>query len=371
MPRPECPRCGSALVVPALAGIPSEYVLELRGGDEVPVGARRDVFEEWLCRSCGNHWPGDRSGPASVDAAGAEARPEAPEAPGPSADLAELEGLLTGSDTRLRAAAEDLDAGSRVEVGPTGLGATLRRAREERSLSLVQAAKSTGIWERHLEALESDAPVDEFPAPAYARFFLREYAEFLGLDPVAMVRELDRRLPPEEEFPLEPLPDPRRHWKMAGTALTVLSLVALFAFAVVSNARSRTQTGLPVEAPRSRPPSVSASPAVSSRAPAVVPHGPAGRRASSIPNPGVRARIHLVQPCWVQAIADGRVLAQQTLQPGASVTYRADHELQLVLGNAGGAELRVNGRPVITGGSGQVVRLDIRWRQGRAVVARL
>jgi|SRR5581483_8836014 cytoskeleton protein RodZ len=369
MPRPECPRCRSALVVPALAGIPSEYVLELRGGDEVPVGARRETFEEWLCRSCGNHWPREDSTAESArtGSVGSESSGEAPELSGPAPELAELERLLAGSGASI----EDLDApGPRLDTKPSGLGATLRRGREERSLSLAQAAASTGIWERHLQALENDAPLDEFPAPAYARFFLREYAEFLGLDPVAVLREFDRLHPPPEESPLEPLPDPRRHWRIAGTALTVLTLVALVALAVVGNARSRTRAGLPIEALRSHPPAAPASPVVSSRRSVVVPHGPAGRRGSAITSTGVRAQIHLLQPCWVQAIADGRVLAQQTLQPGASVTYRADHELRLVLGNAGGVALRVNGMPVVTGGPGQVVRLDIRWRQGRAVVAR-
>ncbi len=367
MPHPECPRCGSALVVPALAGIPSEYVLELRGGDEVPVGTRREVFEEWLCRSCGNHWPGDRSesAPAPVDPAGTG--PSAPESLGPAADLAELEGLFAGPG----AAAGGPDAPEPPsEAQPSGLGATLRRAREERSISLEQAARSTGIWERHLQALEGDAPLDEFPAPAYARFFLREYAEFLGLDARAMVREFDRRHPPPEDTPLEPLPDPRRHWRMAGTVLTALCLVAFLAMAVVSGGRSRTEARLPAESPGSGHSAVPATPAVSSRATAIVPHGPAGRRGSPVPSPGVRAQIHVVQACWVQVTADGRVLVQRTLQPGTSASYRARHELQLVLGNAGGAELRVNGRSVATGGPGQVVRFDIRWEQGRAVVAR-
>ena len=39
----------------------------------------------------------------------------------------------------------------------------------------------------YLSALESGAPLSAFPAPVYARGFLREYARYLGLDPEPLV----------------------------------------------------------------------------------------------------------------------------------------------------------------------------------------
>ena len=55
-------------------------------------------------------------------------------------------------------------------------GRALRRARQRRHLTLDDAAKATRIPRRFLEALESDAPVDVFPAPVYARAFERARA---------------------------------------------------------------------------------------------------------------------------------------------------------------------------------------------------
>ena len=56
---------------------------------------------------------------------------------------------------------------------PPGVGETLRRAREERGVSLDQAAEATRISKRYLHALELDAPLDDLLNPAYGRLFLK------------------------------------------------------------------------------------------------------------------------------------------------------------------------------------------------------
>jgi transcriptional regulator with XRE-family HTH domain len=64
----------------------------------------------------------------------------------------------------------------------TSVGPVLRRARDRRGESLLQVAERTRISFAYIEALEGDAPISVFPGPMYARFFLREYARYLGLD---------------------------------------------------------------------------------------------------------------------------------------------------------------------------------------------
>jgi transcriptional regulator with XRE-family HTH domain len=62
------------------------------------------------------------------------------------------------------------------------IGVRLKRAREERRLTIPQAASATRIRSHYLEALEKD-DLSRVPSAAQARGFLRIYAEFLGLDP--------------------------------------------------------------------------------------------------------------------------------------------------------------------------------------------
>src|SRR5687767_6410969 len=63
-----------------------------------------------------------------------------------------------------------------------GVGSVLRRARERRGAKPEDVARDTCISIAYLSALERGEPLAAFPAPVYARGFLRTYARYLGLD---------------------------------------------------------------------------------------------------------------------------------------------------------------------------------------------
>jgi transcriptional regulator with XRE-family HTH domain len=266
----------------------------------------------------------------------------------PALDPSELrlaaEPLLADSTRYVDLSAAALDESSQ---GPAG---ALRRARQERGLTLSEVAKVTGIWARYLTALESDAPLEEFPGPAYARFFLREYAEFLGLDPGSTLRAFDLRHPVLDEPTFEPLPNPMPR-RILARLLAVASVALLIGIAL-----------LPLT---SRPSAEPAHHASVSAPKEGFGHAPAAGHTVPPAVRGVRATLRLSQPCWVWAVSDGRVVSEQTLPPGQSVVFRAHHVLRLKLGNAGGVILQVNGDRVPTGAPGQVVSLEFRWQDGR------
>ncbi|HUQ85679.1 MAG TPA: helix-turn-helix domain-containing protein [Candidatus Limnocylindrales bacterium] len=56
----------------------------------------------------------------------------------------------------------------------------LKEARIQRGLTIEQVAKATKIKAHFLESIEKGA-YSELPSPAYAKGFVRNYAEFLGL----------------------------------------------------------------------------------------------------------------------------------------------------------------------------------------------
>jgi hypothetical protein len=88
---------------------------------------------------------------------------------------------------------------------PLTVGGELRRAREHARISLRTAAERTRISIRYLEGLENDAPIHIFPAPLYARFFLREYANFLGLDAHGLVQAFEFTIGTDRR-PLQAIP---------------------------------------------------------------------------------------------------------------------------------------------------------------------
>jgi cytoskeleton protein RodZ len=88
---------------------------------------------------------------------------------------------------------------------PETIGQRLKKAREDRYLSLEKASEDTRIRGVFLQALESD-DYSIMPSAAQGRGFLRNYAEYLGLDMDAMIAEIQRSAPPPEEV-VGPLPE--------------------------------------------------------------------------------------------------------------------------------------------------------------------
>jgi cytoskeleton protein RodZ len=293
---------------------------------------------EWLCRSCGFRWPDDRS-PAEVTLAAADPEPEPTAISGELIELVDLP-EIPGSSA----------------VTSARVASALRQAREARGLTLSDAARATRIWDRYLQALEDGAPLEEFPAPIYARSFLRAYAEFLGLETDIMVNRFDEDHPAVEDPILQPLPDPRPRRRAAVNTLVFLSILALLAMAVARLEGGRDQ-----------------GPALS--LPVASPDTSLGRSSLTRPPPqprveGIRAVLRLQDRCWVVAVADGTILEQgRTLEPGDRLVFRADRILELELGSAGAVELEANGDRVRTGDLGEVVRLELRWKDGEVHTA--
>ncbi len=74
------------------------------------------------------------------------------------------------------------------------LGARLRYERERRQIALKSIAESTKIGLSLLEGLERD-DVARWPSGIFRKSFVRSYAEAIGLEPEAIVREFVERYP--------------------------------------------------------------------------------------------------------------------------------------------------------------------------------
>lgn len=70
------------------------------------------------------------------------------------------------------------------------IGATLREARERSGLSIAACAEKTRIRSKYLTALEENR-FATLPETAYARGFLRTYADALGVEPERLLAEYD------------------------------------------------------------------------------------------------------------------------------------------------------------------------------------
>jgi cytoskeleton protein RodZ len=68
------------------------------------------------------------------------------------------------------------------------IGSVLKETRKRQGIDIRTVEEMTKIRIKYLRALENEE-WDTLPGPAYARAFLRTYAELLGLDGEALVDE--------------------------------------------------------------------------------------------------------------------------------------------------------------------------------------
>jgi cytoskeletal protein RodZ len=81
------------------------------------------------------------------------------------------------------------------------IGQQLRRAREERALSIEQVSQETHIRVQYLSAIEAEN-FDVLPSPVQTRGFIRAYAACLRLDSAPLLAILDGVKPGVETTPV-------------------------------------------------------------------------------------------------------------------------------------------------------------------------
>ncbi|MBW7473229.1 DUF4115 domain-containing protein [Paenibacillus oenotherae] len=90
------------------------------------------------------------------------------------------------------------------------LGALLRKAREQRKMTLDDIQDLTKIQKRYLEAIE-EGNYNVLPGTFYVRAFVKNYSEAVGLDAEEVLRLYNNEVPaPVAEQVAEPMQRPRR-----------------------------------------------------------------------------------------------------------------------------------------------------------------
>lgn len=234
-------------------------------------------------------------------------------------------------------------------------GETLRRERELRGIELRDVADATKISVRFLQALESDR-TDVLPGGLFPRAFVRQYAAYLGLDPERTVAEYlfassGQAIEPPPVASPPPKPRVRRGF--------VLVLLAAGALALLAWPQVRTAER---ERPSPPPPSVTVPPPMPSLR--VYPPPSSGPSAPAPETTGLVLDLQARQSCWVAVEADGVKVMDRVLAEGERQTLQARDEIVLSVGNAGGIEYKLNGRPgVVLGREGEVRRNIVITRQ--------
>jgi cytoskeletal protein RodZ len=268
----------------------------------------------------------------------------------------------------------------------SNLGSNFKKARESLGIPIEKIAAETRISVRFLTAIENE----EFrvlPGGIFNRGFIRAYAEHVGLNPDAVLADYDRMgLTPEE--PVEALrtveresrKNTERHlYPVAAVLLAVLIIgyyVATRGGPVEEAQTAEVQDSRPAEAApapetKKETPAIVAEPAPPTTpattpppaATAAVPPAPQPTtgNSSSPSAPPLVLDVDITALSWIKVIADGTITLNGELPAGTSRRFTANNSIVLSVGNAGGTNVRINGRdPGPLGPSGSV-RPSIRF----------
>jgi cytoskeleton protein RodZ len=303
-----------------------------------------------------------------------------------------------------------------AEEHQADFGTFLRRAREQRGVSLQDVAVTTKISARVLEALERNDP-SKLPGGIFSRAFVRSYAREVGLDPDIVVAKFVAAFPDEsgaDEMPsttsaveAESFEQRRRVVKVLVRLLGVALLVGVVAVAyyvwlgrrpAASTADvSRPTAAAPapqvpvasnVQPPEPGPeasvqpggapsqtdaaPGVAAAPGTGQAGPAAPPAAQpvsAAEQAAAPAAPPVtdssqQAPLLVVlavsAPCWLSVSVDGTRSPSRTVGAGERLEFPVQRSITMTAGNAGAVSLTLNGRPArALGAAGEVVTATI------------
>jgi len=248
----------------------------------------------------------------------------------------------------------DADPGADPSLFTKGAGARLREAREAQGLSLAEIAARTRVPIRHLEAIEQ-GDYAGLPSSTYAVGFAKAYARAVGVDEVAIGREVrgtgDGPRPATPAPPLHRLNyetrDPTRlPPRGLATALALVAAILLGGIAIWYGTNWFRGDGTAVVA-----------------VPAPEP-GAAPRQAAPPPAPrptGGQVTLAATDVVWLRIYdASGKTLYEHELQPGERYDVPPDANNPMInIGRPDKLAITVNGSAVPPLGDGKRAIKDV------------
>lgn len=254
------------------------------------------------------------------------------------------------------------------------IGEALKAKRTEKGLSLKDVFEATKITMQNLAALEENR-FDAFANKVYARAFLRDYANYLGLDSTEMLQNYESEWVTSTPVPVVQ----KKRSPVAAVIIIILLLAGLGAGAYYYYPKyakspdkgtatvpvSQKPTPRPVVKPTPVPavptatkpgngkinPAVpganGATPSTQSGKPAAngtdKPAQPAKKPAPAVLPGQVRVELTARQDVWIHAKADGKTAIIDTIKAGQSAII-AGKVVSVRAGSSGALDVTVNGK---------------------------
>jgi cytoskeletal protein RodZ len=249
----------------------------------------------------------------------------------------------------------------------TSFGASLRRERELRGVTLQEIAAATKIGVTMLQAIEDDR-LDKLPQGLFVRGFIREYARFLALDEQKILTELSFHAS-QLKVAEPPLAEPGQKISSRLVARLINGTLAAGVFAIVAGLivvpglprRAANAVVPPVDAPAvtTSTPAPAQSIQVASNGGSVLPGSVTTSESATgsvLPQP-LQLTLTATEDCWIGLDVGGDRVENRVLKKGESFSIVARQNASLAVGNAGGLLVAIDSGPARPlGNRGEVKR---------------
>lgn len=232
------------------------------------------------------------------------------------------------------------------------VGSLLRRERESKKLSLQDVMDATKITIHNLSALEEDR-FDYFPNRVYTRAFLRDYANYLGLDSAELLDKYEQTWGSAKDTAASAPVRRRSGWRLAAGVVTVLVVLGALGAAgyVYMNGRGLDLSSMrPVQGTtQDGPGDVATLPRVPV-VPTPEPEKPSEKPVEA-PKPTVMVRpeemtvqVQVLKPVvYVGAAVDGGKSEGTNQKQGDTLVFKGKKTIRLTVGIADGVQVKWNG----------------------------
>jgi cytoskeletal protein RodZ len=267
------------------------------------------------------------------------------------------------------------------------LGTYLKNQRESKKISLREVAKNTRVREHVLRAIEEDQ-YHLLPPATYVKGFLLAYAKYLKLDPNDVLLRYENVLkggpvsrpsaqpprPKQETPPAEPSKPKGKAFRISKQTWVVVGVIVasfiVFYFFSPFAPKPPTEpiSGKLVERKSPTVPSppgtaLSGAPQGKSVVPEkkpLTPSGPVTATTSVQEKKPIALQLKAIEETWLSLQADDQSGKEMILKPGEGMIVQASRRILMKLGNAGGLDLVLNGKPLgKPGKSGEVLTLVV------------
>lgn len=248
-------------------------------------------------------------------------------------------------------------AGTDVFSEPASFGRYLQTIRIERDIRLEQVAEATRIATSTLDAIE-DEDFNRLPPDVFLRGFLRAYAKTVGADPDEAVRRYDSRLRlPQPSTAADQAPQKTRAG-LRGKLVAALMLLAGLVAATLVGYQHWSQD--PQEG-STAPLAVNADSAAAQPPAAAAPPSSEAVKRPQIPAaPKYVLTVSAQEDSWIKVSIDQGTPSEHTLKAGGQIKLEGQNGFNLLIGNAGGIRLNLDGKPLqVPGKRGEVVNLHL------------